>query len=314
MNRTVYVNADLYQKISKEENPITLELESIPTNEYLLQFGFIEPWLFNSRHVLLENLKFSSNFTWEKKDTNAANIDLHQNISTGLEKQLSRYGNLKLNYQYEKYRAYHKGEDTNLSANISKIIPILELDHRDDSFKPTSGTYNKFSMEYASPMLFAEYHYLKLEITSNYYFPIMNSLVLATSLRGGTSKVFVNDELGDRNLPLLMRYYLGGRSSVRGYAQDALGPIKDDVPLGGNHYINYKIELRKRVTNLFGTVLFLDGGNVYLKGYPYKLRHSWGLGLRYLTPIGPISFEYGLKIAPKSTEKHTAVHVSIGTF
>jgi len=308
MNRTAYVKGELNQQIT------TKTLEEKLNTEYLFQLGFIEPWLFNSRQRLIERLKFRGNFLWERRDTKSFRIDRRQNASLSLEKELSKYAELELTYQYEKDVGYNKVEDRNFSDIFALVSPTVEIDHRDNAFNPTRGLYNKIFSEYASPTFYSRYHFLKLWTHSNVYFPLRKKTVFAASLRLGTSKAFIDDDTGKRRLPILKRYFLGGRSTVRGYAQDRLGPKKNNKPLGGDRFINYKLELRNSLTKYFGIVFFLDGGNVYLSGYPYTIRHSWGLGLRYLTPIGPISFEYGIKINPETDERKSALHFSIGTF
>lgn len=308
MNRTLYVNGELLQSLDKEI------VEKDFNTEYSMKVGFIEPWLFNSRNLIFENLKLSGDCLWAREDTKAYLIKRKQDASVALDKKLSKWANVKLGYDYEYDTGYNKTYNTNFRSNFGTITPILEIDHRNNIFNPTKGAFNKIVLEYSDHQIFSDYDFYKLWANSNWYLQILKSTVFAVSLRGGTSKTYSNNELNEKSLPLIKRYFLGGRTSVRGYDQDMLGPQKDGKPLGGEQFVNYKFELREFMSNNLGLVLFLDGGNVYLKGYSYALKNSWGVGLRYNTPIGPISFEYGVKINPEANERKSAIHFSIGSF
>ncbi|MBX9769233.1 MAG: BamA/TamA family outer membrane protein, partial [Bdellovibrionales bacterium] len=63
-------------------------------------------------------------------------------------------------------------------------------------------------------------------------------------------------------------------------------------------------------------VIFYDGGSVFITGQEFipAYRHSAGLGFRYNTPVGPVSFEYGFIIGRQSGEGLGRLHLSIGTF
>jgi len=65
----------------------------------------------------------------------------------------------------------------------------------------------------------------------------------------------------------------------------------------------------------FKGLIFIDSGNVWLKDRDvdlFNLRLSAGFGLRYKTPIGPISLDYGFKLNRKDQESRGSIHFSIG--
>src|SRR5208337_5391853 len=117
-------------------------------------------------------------------------------------------------------------------------------------------------------------------------------------------------------LPLVERFFLGGRTTVRGYDQDTLGPKGvDGTPLGGDAFLMGNFELRTDVGRGFGIVTFVDTGNVFDKIQDMSLtslKFTTGLGLRYNTPVGPIRVDYGIKLSRQSGESHGALHFSIG--
>ena len=77
-------------------------------------------------------------------------------------------------------------------------------------------------------------------------------------------------------------------------------------------FSNFKIE--QRYYNSKSTVigLFLDGGRVFVDHFvPLKVRTSIGISYKYLTPVGSLNFEYGIKI---KRHRYNARRDSFGRF
>ena len=73
------------------------------------------------------------------------------------------------------------------------------------------------------------------------------------------------------------------------------------------------------VWGALGAALFVDGGNVFRRVTDFdisELRGSFGFGVRYLTPIGPVRLDLGFKMDRRQIndrlEPRTALHFSIG--
>ncbi len=78
-------------------------------------------------------------------------------------------------------------------------------------------------------------------------------------------------------------------------------------------------ELRFPVWKDVGGVVFLDGGNVFRRVNQFdmgELRGSYGFGLRYKSPVGPIRIDLGFKLDRRVVagvlEPPTAIHFSLG--
>jgi len=72
-----------------------------------------------------------------------------------------------------------------------------------------------------------------------------------------------------------------------------------------------RIDLGRR----FELALFYDVGrisNTYTESVSDKTRSSVGIGLRYITPVGPIGFLYGMKLDPEEGESSGRFHLSVG--
>ena len=91
-------------------------------------------------------------------------------------------------------------------------------------------------------------------------------------------------------------------------------PISDN-PLGGLGQLLLNEELRFPVgySQRINFSLFVDAGNVDLNGFTLGgLRPSYGAGLFYLSPVGPLRFEYGRQFSPRGNEPTGVFHFAIG--
>jgi translocation and assembly module TamA len=101
---------------------------------------------------------------------------------------------------------------------------------------------------------------------------------------------------GEFSLPPDQRFYGGGSLTVRGYPYQSVGPqFLDSNPIGGTAIEAVGAELRQRIGEHFGTVVFVDAGEVTATTRPFQgtLSIGYGTGLRYYTPIGPIRLDLG---------------------
>ena len=111
------------------------------------------------------------------------------------------------------------------------------------------------------------------------------------------------------------RFYAGGGGSVRGYTYQSIGP-RDAAnrPLGGASLLETSIEWRQRLTRSWGMAAFLDAGSVGEEAKPdfSGLRAGTGLGVRYLTAIGPIRFDVGVPLNRQKDDPSFAIYIGFG--
>jgi outer membrane protein insertion porin family len=195
---------------------------------------------------------------------------------------------------------------------ISAIKLGLIYDSRDNPFEPRSGYLVGLTYKIAAGILLSESEFHKVQMYLNRYIALSKDIVLAASLRGGYARSFDKTS----SLPLVERFFLGGRTTVRGYDQDMLGPKgSDNNPTGGNVFAMENLELRFNVWKGLGLVTFLDGGNVWQKAGEFSfgsIKYTTGIGLRYNTPVGPIRVDFGYKLNRERGENIGAVHFSVG--
>lgn len=198
------------------------------------------------------------------------------------------------------------------SANIAAVRGIVVLDFRDDPFNPRRGSFHSGTAELASVFLGSEVDYYKLAGQSSWYFPVFRKNTFVLSGRGG----YVLPMRNTLEVPIQKRFFLGGRTTVRGFKEDSLGArAADGTPTGGDYMLNLNTEFRVPLQYGFSVALFVDAGSVWFHGVPsagFDLRESAGLGLRYVTPVGPISLDYGWKLDRKEGEPLSEWHFTIG--
>ncbi len=238
--------------------------------------------------------------------------------SMGVEKRLSKSLQLESYYDFSVTKTSDVQPDVILSREdtgtliISGLRAGLLYDIRDNPFNPTKGLLAGASLKFASSVFLSETEFAKIVLYANHYYSLSKRIVLATSLRGGAAEGFgVTKEL-----PLVERFFLGGRNTVRGYDQDTLGPKgKDGIPTGGNSFLMANLELRIDAGRGVGIVAFVDGGNVWRLIQDIDItgiKFTAGIGLRYNTPVGPFRLDYGHKLQREPGESKGALHFSIG--
>jgi outer membrane protein assembly factor BamA len=188
---------------------------------------------------------------------------------------------------------------------------------------------------------------VKLAGNVSVYAPLGNHAVLALSVRGGTIVPLEKDAqvIGSK------RFFLGGSTSLRGFREDGIlaedrreelrqelddcralihpsGCSPDLLAVlggrsptseGGEMFTLAKAELRIPAGESLDLGLFLEAGNLWLDRTnftPQKLRYGTGVGLRYVTPVGPLALDLGLNLDPDRTlnEPVAQIHFNIGAF
>jgi outer membrane protein assembly factor BamA len=189
-------------------------------------------------------------------------------------------------------------------------------DRRDDGADPHKGIYNTLDVALASNFFGsktsftralgrnATYHHIKFGRVK-----LGRDVILARETSFG-----VISRLGSQDVPLPERFFAGGASSHRGFAENQAGPRDPETgfPIGGKALLMNIVELRfPLLGDNIGGVVFHDSGNVYsslnklsfrtsqrnITDFDYMV-HALGFGIRYRTPIGPIRVDLGYAINP----------------
>jgi outer membrane protein insertion porin family len=201
----------------------------------------------------------------------------------------------------------------------------LSYDKRDLILNPRSGFYRFLRVKLAGGILGGDYDFYTTSASSQWYWNLLRSDVLALRIRVGFGDSYGQSE----TVPIEDRFFAGGVNSVRGYENNSLGPkiVEKDtgtwIPTGGNALLLTNLEARFDIPvlsriNISGSAFF-DGGNVWqdfkdvrmsdFRPFPpdsdvdiNDYRYGMGLGIRYNTPVGPIRLDYGVPLKVEEGE------------
>lgn len=138
-----------------------------------------------------------------------------------------------------------------------------------------------------------------------------DSIVLAARLKIGT---LIGPSIADTAPDRL--FLAGGGGSVRGYGYRTIGVTQPGGAItGGRSLLEGSAELRARVTDTVGLVAFADIGHVGADSFldfSEDMKVGVGVGLRYLTPLGPIRLDVGVPLNGGASDPDFAVYIGIG--
>jgi translocation and assembly module TamA len=167
----------------------------------------------------------------------------------------------------------------------------LDWDTSNDLLNPIRG--GRLHMELAPYWDFTGegLGFVKAYASYSRYIPVTadGDIVLAGRIGSGS----IWGESGNE-IPADLRFYAGGGGSIRGYAYQSVGPLKQGEPEGGRSLFEISGELRFKITDTLGFVAFLDGGSTFSEATPDLGEDiKWGavLGLRYYTKLGPLRLD-----------------------
>ena len=112
------------------------------------------------------------------------------------------------------------------------------------------------------------------------------------------------------------------RSRLRGFETGKIGPKDGSDYIGGNYVstINATTTIPKILENVQSVdiVMFADAANIWGVDYDSSLekngiRSSIGVGLDWLTPVGPLTFSLAQPITKEATDIEERFRFNIGT-
>ncbi|RYF18536.1 MAG: outer membrane protein assembly factor BamA [Comamonadaceae bacterium] len=199
----------------------------------------------------------------------------------------------------------------------STSLPLTvgwQRDDRDSALTPTRGRFQRFSGEWG---VAGDARYLRGNYQYQQYIPITKLYTFAFNGELGWGK-----GLEGRPYPVFKNFYSGGLGSVRGFEQGTLGPRDiTGASIGGARKITLNAEVitpfpgagNDRTLRLYG---FVDVGNVFGEDQKFTLsdlRASAGLGVSWLSPIGPLRIAIAQPIRKEPGDRIQRLQFQIGT-
>jgi len=196
-----------------------------------------------------------------------------------------------------------------ITVQIARLTFTGLIDTRDDLVSPSRGLFHSSNFEYGSE-IDSGLRFVRYFGQGAYYRSLGDGVVFASGARLGLGGAF-----GDELLPS-ERFFAGGARSVRGYAEDAVGP-RDilGLPAGGEALLIFNEELRFPIYRWVGGVGFFDAGNTFLPRSQLSirdLRSSLGFGARVSSPFGLIRIDAGFPLRRLPDEPRLRWSFSVG--
>ena len=203
------------------------------------------------------------------------------------------------------------------SVNNIPVTIGWSRDSRDSALVPSRGYYTQANGELGTPL--GDTQYYKVDLQTQYYYSFARGFVLGLNGQAGYGQ-----GMDGKPFPIFKNYFAGGIGSVRGYQPSSLGPRDPTTgdPIGGNKLLVGNIELTfplpgtgyDRTLRVF---TFLDGGNVWgdtggsvgANG----LRYGYGLGLAWISPVGPLKISLGFPLVKHDGDQYQKFQFQIGT-
>jgi outer membrane protein insertion porin family len=231
----------------------------------------------------------------------------------------------------------------------SAVRTMLQYDSRNNRLFPTEGYWHQIFAEVADDYTGSQNVFVRYGGFARHYRPLVGPFVLHLNAEVGVT--VSRDPLG---VPITERYLIGGIYDVRGFAPRSLGPVLrvsqpgdvgqplGAIPLGGNLQVIWNSEIEFPLFERVGIsgVVFFDAGNAYNledrycsgsaqsgdvspkfdpcfhfpKSLTEGIRRSVGFGFRWISPIGPLRFEWGIPLDKQPGEDSLVFEFTIGNF
>ena len=237
----------------------------------------------------------------------------------------------------------------NVSINTNPYSPVEEIesyiDENGDEFLnfkatfgwdnnhlnrgifPTSGYSHNAALEVSVPG--SDLSYYRATYQSKWYIPLDEDESWAFGMKG---RLGYADALGDKSYPFFKNFFAGGLRTIKGFDNNSLGPRDSNGDsFGGNIMMVGGLELVFPTpfteSNGWRSLLFVDAGNVFTtecynssssdsncqEGVEFdEIRYSAGVGLSWLSPVGPLSFSVGKALNAKQGDDTQTFQFSLG--
>lgn len=270
---------------------------------------------------------FANDYSWDEYDEQ----NYGANIIGG--RQIGRYINAYLAYQIERSQIegldeFYRDAGYQNGINIkSAITPSISFNNTDDYYVPRSGIIASTSLEYAG--VGGDMEFIKNRTTFNIYQGLQDyiDMDLIFRYKSGFGYIFNDDS---SKLPINEKLFLGGISSLRGYDSRSVTPKKkicnpkannggtiygcEIIETGGKISFNNSFELSFPIINRLKMrgVIFYDYGMIGHSDINEIKRSSAGVGIEWITPIGPLQLFYAQALDDKLGDDTSSFEFTIG--
>lgn len=289
------------------------------------QTGYKEELTLTDPRFLGTNISSEFNIFAEKVEEFSQTFGTHEKgISVGFRSKFFTHYTAGLDYGFSHKNIYRRfdeettdtSEEDDSDVTYGKstsftVTPSISYDTRDSFIRPQKGHYVYVTTEISKGLEDSQDDYIKYRFDTRYFRKLSKRLTLAGLLRFG----YIDPYGAAGQVPEDVLFYLGGIGSIRGYKENTFEYDEEGDTIGGRFSGQASIEARLYLGYSFEVTLFYDAGKLSYLDNQKKvgdIKTTTGLGLRYVTPIGPIGFMYGVKLDKNPEESPDRWHFSMG--
>lgn len=187
-------------------------------------------------------------------------------------------------------------------------------DNRDKIFKTTKGSRKIFKQALTLPP--SDVLTIENDLSSSSYYSLTKDYILNYKIGFN-----LTNSIDDNNIKLSDRNFLSNRK-LRGFESFGVGPFDGGEHIGGNYtaYASISSTIPNPLPEKWNanSILFLDTGNVWGVDFDSskdsdKIRSSFGIGLEWISPLGPLNFTLSEVLTSASTDKEESFSFQIGS-
>jgi outer membrane protein insertion porin family len=236
--------------------------------------------------------------------------------SIGFGRDWGRYWTTALSFRLERRDQFRIEDDPSIeleepTRTIFVTTPYVRYDSRDSFVRPTRGLLSSIGVDISKGVQNQLDDFVRYRFDTRYFRTPFEGITFAGLARFGQVLSYSDSEL----VPDDQLFFLGGIQSVRGFKENLLRFDSQGDPVGGKTAIVGSLEARIDLGMNLELTTFFDIGSVrdaVVDQGSDRFRASVGLGLRYITPIGPMGLLYGHKLDREKGESAGRFHLSIG--
>ena len=288
---------------------------------YLVDARLTEPWLIGRTRGILQ--------------VSAKKLEIDDNVralqgSFILSRKLGEQHRLNLRYSYRDLNQpvppMKQGTPTEIllpeeqnpfRTTVSSLRFSWTYDGRVRYLNPIGGVLNEMTLEYAGGFLQGGTSFIKATTDTRYYQKLIGDFVLATAVRFGITTGLRSNRRAE--LISFERFWAGGSTTVRGYAERSLGPEDITGTYRGDVQFIFNTELRFPIYSVVRGAFFFDAGNVWgsladIERSLTRLPSAVGAGLYLDFGALTVGLDYAIPLVsvPSSPDTRRA-HLRLGS-
>ncbi|GAB4406024.1 MAG: hypothetical protein OHK0056_04370 [Bacteriovoracaceae bacterium] len=303
--------------------------------EYVGEATYRWPYLFNFADLFIDT-------SFQRKRFYAYDADIFK-LSPRLHKSITDKLSIGLQYQFETVNPFDATEEKDRdSFRIGSLTPSILFDLRDSKTRPKKGASFSVSYERASPQFGAQdskdlkIDFYKLVTRNRAYFSVGDftfAFFVSAGVEQNVARELREDTFNSDGTPTSIGYIpsikvfrLDGIDTIRGFGESEINRLPsgtniNQVRVQDKAYFSvFKFEPRYSLSDSTILGVFFDAGRLSVTSFqPFVVRTSAGLSFKYVTPVGTLDFDYGVKLKRDrlrdgGRESFGRFHLSIGVF